>query len=427
LTDEIEQGGAESADSLDDVRVETSPAERDELTTRFEAQIAFDGLVEQERHAEALVVGQRLVELTGAEFGDRSLEKASSLARLADAQREAGAHGAAEQSYLEAIEIFREADGVFSPTVVAPLVGLGASYHDAGNYLNALTVFSEARSVNRRVAGLLNEQQIPILDWMTETLYSMNRVADADEHQLEALQIVERNHGNSSPEILDALYKNAFWLRRNGRYNEERDMYVRAMDIVRAHDGRESVAMVKPLRETGNSFRMQRIGEGQGLSALTRALTILEGQTPPDPLALAEVLRDIGDWHVAFSKVGADGAEYRRAWQLLGEVADGATLRRRWFSGPEYVLREPVSQRGLSDDPEALSGYVLVQFDLDEAGRTSNVRVLRSEPVGLKDEAVTRSIARSRFRPQMQDGEIVRGDGLALQFTYRYSPDEQAD
>jgi TonB family protein len=138
-------------------------------------------------------------------------------------------------------------------------------------------------------------------------------------------------------------------------------------------------------------------------------------------------LRDIGDWEVAFTKVDYDGAEYRRAWQLLGGVPDGDALRQEWFTGPNYVLREPISLRGISQEPKAPSGHVLVRFDLDSSGRSLNETIVESDPPGLKDEAVLRHVRRSRFRPQMMDGQIVPRKGLALQFTYRYTADALAD
>ena len=66
---------------------------------------------------------------------------------------------------------------------------------------------------------------------------------------------------------------------------------------------------------------------------------------------------------------------------------------------------------------------MLVKFDLDKAGHSGNVAVVESDPPGLKDEAVLRHIRRSRFRPQMANGELVPREALALQFNYRYTPD----
>ena len=100
------------------------------------------------------------------------------------------------------------------------------------------------------------------------------------------------------------------------------------------------------------------------------------------------VLRDIGDWEVAFSKVEYAGADYKRAWQYLGEVPEGVELRKQWFTATIYVLSEPISLLGLSQEPNAPSGHVLVKFDLDKYGHTSNPTIIESAPAGLKDEAV---------------------------------------
>jgi TonB family protein len=79
--------------------------------------------------------------------------------------------------------------------------------------------------------------------------------------------------------------------------------------------------------------------------------------------------------------------------------------------------------RGLSEEQNAPRGHVLVSFDLDIMGQSGNVTVVESEPTGLKDEAVLRHIRRSRFRPQMANGDLVHAEALALQFNFRYALD----
>jgi TonB family protein len=396
---------------------------REALVSRIEANLAFSQLVSDQKYKDALPIGEQMLKLTQQEFGRNSVEMAKAYTDVGDAQRLAKEHDAAEKSFLAAIDIYRSVDGALSALVIAPLTGLGDNYHDAGNDLKAVSAYGEARTLNRRTYGLLNEGQIPLIDRMTQSLLSMNQATQADQQQLEALRLVERNRAPESPEALDALYKYAAWLRDSGRYQEERDQYARAQRTIRDAYGKEDVRQVRALVAIGNSFRAQRIPDGQGASSLHDALTLLLAQPQRDPLAIAEVLRDLGDWETAFSKVDYNGAEYRRAWQLLGEVPNGAELRTAWFKGPIYVLREPISPRGVSQDPEAPMGHVLLRFDLDAAGHSTNAVIAESDPPGLKDEAVLRHVRRSRFRPQIVDGEIVPATGLALMFNYRYSPD----
>jgi TonB family protein len=370
---------------------------------------------------------QKLVTRAEEQFGKRSRQAAEAYMDLAEAQRRAGDHAAAEKTYLAAIEVYHALDGPFTPLAIEPLTALGDNYRENNDYMRAVTAYTEARDVDRRVYGLLSEDQIPLLDRITDVMLELNKPADAEEAQLDALRIVERSHPPESDEALAALYKYAGWLREQGRFQEERDQYMRALRTVHDHYGKDDAHEVPALLGIGNSFRVQRIPEPQGAGSLHDALQILTMHGSNDKLALAETLRDIGDWEVAFSKVEYDGSEYRRSWQYLGEMADGDKYRKQWYSGPNYVLREPVSLAGLSQEPSAPAGHVIVKFDLDKTGHASNISIVESDPPGFKDEAVIRHIRRSRFRPQMVDGVAVARDSLALQFNYRYSRNAISD
>jgi len=386
-----------------------------------------EALVEDEDPKKAVASAQELVKSTEQQFGKSTRQSAEAYSDLAQAQRRAADLEGAAKSYLAAIEAYRGYDGPFSPLAIPVLIELGDNYRDTNDLLNAVSAYGEARTINRRTYGLLNEEQIPILERTADVMREMNQPAQADEQQLDALRIVERNHPPESDEALAGIYKYAAWLRETSRYAEERDQYNRALHVIRDFYGKDDVRQARPLLGIGNSFRVQRIPEGTGAGALRDALTLLLAQSDPDERLVAEALRDIGDWEVAFTKVDYDGAEYRRAWQLLGGLPDGVQLRQEWFSGPNYVLREPISLRGISQEPKAPSGHVLVRFDLDKFGHSENETIVESDPPGLKDEAVLRHVRRSRFRPQMIDGQLVKRPGLALQFTYRYTPDALAE
>jgi len=394
-----------------------------DLVARLEAEFMLRDLVNEGRYAEAVPLAERLVELTEEELGV-GLEFGVALSNLAILQRRAELYDLSEENFLRAIDVIRETNGTYTDAVINPLVGLGVNYQARGAYLEAVTIFEEARTVSRRVHGLLNEQQIDILDHLSNTRVEMEEYGEADQHQLTALHLRERIYGAESMEILPAIYKFARWLRTAYRYDEERNQYSRAIGIIREHEGEMGASMVRALRETGNSFRVQKFPEGRGISALRRALEISLAQPEPDKRMVAEILIDIGDWAVAFSKVGPTGDEYLQAWQLLGELESGAALRTAWFGEPRYVLRENPSNRGISpaSEPGALPGHVLITFDVTELGRTTNVTVIESVPPGLKDDSTARAINRSRFRPRIVDGAFVRVRGQARNFTFHYLP-----
>jgi len=411
----------------DEVDTETADAaEPPAPVTRLETLLEVNRLADAGRHDDAQPLLEQLLRLTEQEFGPTSREAAQAYELAGRIEREADDHQRAEEYFLKAVDIVRSLDGTYTELAIEPLLGLGDNYHEAGQYVNAITAYNEARTVSRRVHGLLNEGQVPILDRLTESFRALDQYAEADEQQQTILQLAERNHPRGSPEHLEAIYGYGLWLRDSGRYHDERARYAQAMRLIRDVHGKESVLLVRPLREIGNSYRAQRLPDNQGISSLRSALELLDAQGGEYPLLRAEVLRDIADWDIAFSKVDPDIERYVLAWQLLGELEDGDALRREWFEPLQSVFDEPISQRGLSRAPEARPGHVIVAFDVDRFGRASDVRVVQSEPAGFKDDAVVRAVRRWRFRPLVRDGEVVARDDVALRVNFRYLPDELA-
>jgi TonB family protein len=261
---------------------------------------------------------------------------------------------------------------------------------------------------------------------MSRSLLDLNQLSEAEAQQVEALRLVQRAHPPGSDEVLEAIYKYAEWLGDRLYFQLQRDQYARALRLIRQTYGEDDVRQARPLLGIGNTYREERNPASMGISALEEALKLLQAQPERDPVATAMALRDIGDWAVAFGKTGYSGTEYQRAWQMLGSAPNGDELRRQWFTGANYVLYEPISPRGLSNDPDALGGHVTVTFDIDKAGNTDNVTLVESDPPGLKDEAVLRHIRRSRFRPVIDNGAVVVGKGLAIQVKFRYLPETAA-
>jgi hypothetical protein len=419
------ESGKAAADDASGTDSQTNTAAQAPPATRLEAEIEFKHLLAEGKYADAAKVGATMLALTEKEYGKKSAEAAAAHAALADAQSRAGDYSAAEQSYLTAVGIYRDVDGLYNKKIIEPLIGLGDNYQRNKQYRDAITAYRQARGVSRREYGLLNAGQVGILDRMTESYSSLNDFENADKQQAAELEIAQRSHKDYEPETLQAMYKYALWLRKTRRFDAEREQYARAERIIRDHFGKESLKLVEPLRRTGESYRVQLNPENAGINALHDALSILQSHPDAPQLRTAEVFRDIGDWQTAFGRGELDNSAYRQAWSLLGGVKGGDALRRQWFSGANYVLRAPIDRRDFSADPDALTGHATIKFDLDRNGRPQNVAVFRSDPPGMEDEVFLRHVEMSRFRPQMMNGAVVPGKRLGLGFTFRYKPDEE--
>lgn len=397
-------------------------AEAAAAVTRFELALEVDELAESEDFAAAAARLDELLALTEEEFGPESEMLAETYTQAASIRSGNGDYQRAEEDALEAIEIYRRALGTYVREMIDPYLVLGDAYHASGDYASALSAYDEARTVSRRVDGLLNTGQIEIIDRMTESAKRLNQLEEADSLQVEALTVVERANEPDSPETIDAVFKYALWLRDNNLFRREREQYARVDRLIRKKYGDESPLLVRGLRERANSFRIQGIEDSLGLSGIRDALEILE--LHPDTLMAAETLRDLGDWEVAFSRVGTSGENYLRSWELLGELENGGKLRREWYDQTHRVLLSPLSQRGLSSDPSAPNGHVVVHFTVDTQGRTRDVTIVESDPPGLKDEAVLRMFRTSRFRPRIVDGALTPAR-RAYDIQFKYAPPEE--
>ncbi len=402
------------ADPVDEV-----PAAAPLPANRFEAEILMQELIEAEDFAAAAALADHLLDLTAEEFGADSEIFADTLIQVAAAQSRNGDYDLAEENALLAIESLRDAAGIYAPALVDPYLVLGDNYYASGDAVSAMSAYNEARTISRRVYGLLNEGQIDIIDRLSEVAEESNQFAEAQALQLQALTLIERSYELHSHEVLAALYKYARWLREKSLFTDEREQYRRAERIIRDNYGEQSLELVELLRLRANSFRTQGAEESAGISGLRDALEIVS--LHDDPLARAEVLRDLGDWEVAFSRLGSDGASYLEAWDLLGSVEDGAALRLQWFEETTIVFTAPFSRRGLSTNPQDPWGNVVLRFIVDTSGRTSDVEVIESDPPGLKDEAFARQFRQSRFRPLVRDGELLPVR-RAFDIKFQYEP-----
>jgi tetratricopeptide (TPR) repeat protein len=373
----------------------------------FETRIVIEELLEAGDVEGALALANRLLELAGDEFGADSAQVADAHLLIAGVHNANGDYTAAETSILAAIDVYEGLDGPVSARLIDPFLDLGANYEEAGDYQGAISAYSEARTIGRRNYGLLNEQQLAIIDDMTEAAVRLGQFEEARNLQLEALTLVERSFDESSVEAIDARFKFAAWLREHRQYEEERRLYFEIQRIAEREHDENSLLTVRALMERAASYREEDNGDGLGVSGLRDALEILEAMPEPPPLLLAEVHVAIADWNVEFDRAGTTATDYIEAWRLLGRVENGDQIRREWFEELTEVEMNPVSRRGLSGDPDAPQGYVEIRFTVDVAGRTRDLEITGSHPPGFKDAAFMRQYREARFRPRIENGELV--------------------
>jgi tetratricopeptide (TPR) repeat protein len=353
----------------------------------LETQAVMEGLAESGDFEAALALSDHLLDLAAEQFGEDSRGVAEAHLLIANLRRQNDQFNMAEIEILRAIEIYEDITGPLSPELIDPYLKLGDNYGEGGDYTGALAAYGEARNIGRRHYGLLNEDQIAIIDDMSEAAEELGQVEEAAQLQLEALVIVERNHTEASVEAIDAKYRYATWLREHGRHEDALHMYYQIESVIKDHFDSDPLMTVRLLRERSRSLQVPAGDAAAGMprSSLADALEILEGMPDPPPLIMAEVLVEMGDWQVKYARSRVPSSYYIRAWTLLGQVENGDELRRQWFDELVAIELPRISQRGLTDDPDAPAGHVIVYFTVDTSGHTQNIEITDSEPPGLKD------------------------------------------
>lgn len=388
----------------------------------FETRIVMEDLLGAGDYEAALALADRLLDLATREFGAESAQLAQAHLLIARIQNARGEYTPAETSILAAIEVYENVAGPLSAVLIGPFLELGDNYKDAGDYQGAISSYSEARTIGRRNYGLLNEEQIAIIDSMTDAAVRLGQLDEARNLQVEALTLIERNHDETSLEAIEARFKLAAWFRRQRLYDDERRLYFEIQRIVdREHDG-NPILTARALRQRAESYREEDNGDTLGLSGIRDAIELLEAMPEPPPLLLAQLYLEAGDWSVEFSRSGASSGDYLEAWRLLGRVANSETLRSEWFDELTVVEMNPVSRRGLSADPDAPIGYVEIYFTVDPEGRTRDLEITDSYPPGFKNEAFLRQYRDARFRPRVENGELVPVR-RARRNEFRYDPE----
>ena len=145
-----------------------------------------------------------------------------------------------------------------------------------------------------------------------------------------------------------------------GLYQLERDQYDAAIRIITDHYGKNDLRLVTPLLGDRQQLPPPTdLPDGKGIGSLQDALAILVAQPNRGPARD----RDRAARHRRLAdRVQSEAATTAPSTDAPGSCSatceSGEELRREWFAGPVFVLREPIDLRGLSEDPNAPRGHV---------------------------------------------------------------------
>jgi hypothetical protein len=168
----------------------------------------------------------------------------------------------------------------------------------------------------------------------------------------------------------------------------------------------------------------------RGKTAMDRIVAIhaVNAQLPPEAYALALV--HLGDWFLLFNKWNSAEDTYSQAYNVLVDKGLPREEIDSFFAQPRSL--PAIGLSGSDPYPEDEQGaqehrlteehpYVLVSFDVSKSGRARNIRIIESNPpdsISLQRKA-RRSIAASKFRPRLENGEPVDTTDMQLRYIFK--------
>ena len=357
------------------------------------------------------------------------------LTLLADAQYHAGLYSPAIQNYEMAIETIESARDRLDPGLVTPFLGLSRCLTAAGQYGKAIHNYRHTVHIHQVNNGLYGVQTAELIAELSETYYASNDFDQANAMQDRYVAIIHRKFPGDNLARLPSMYSRADMLSRTGHYLLSYKGYRRIIALVESAEGTGSLQLVPTLIASANLLASSPIVDGEdgtekAIRYLRRAVAISDSSDRATDLDKANVHITMGDFlSQSTANRRAVVRSYKRGWQYLDNNPGLHTYRDETFNNAVRLKSlpgsAPATMREIlekaSDSTQDTNGHIAIAYDVDEWGRSDNVRVIESAPQGLHDHMVKKYVESFAFRPRFEQGEPVPSlnHSFELRFSFR--------
>ena len=424
------------------------PASGPPQDERARANAEFRRLFDAGEYAAAVEQGRRVVELTGPPGSGQDEELQVALMNLALAQQRAGDYVAAEAGFQRVIDLIEASGRMTSPRLARAYAGLGVTYHAARRYDLAAASLERAVALNRRAEGLFNEDQLPLLEKLADSLTEIGRVEDALLAYRYSLRVVGRHEGERSLAFARQLESIGRWYTRVRSFEAARVTLRAAADLAESIAGPAGTALVGPLTGIADNARrwltdpiIRELGSAddqrssmfhdpvmpappglspstiaaEGLKALERAAAIVDAHPDASPALVAGVHSQLGDWHTARQSPERARPSYLRAWQAAGAAPDGARLQQSLFGAPQLIRYVPPDNwdRYARRPPEEIERLdVELELTVTADGGIRDARAVANGGDERLTNQALRAAETARYRPRLVDGQPADTPGV---------------
>ena len=360
--------------------------------------------------------------------------------------------------YLRAVEAARHR---YHPDLVQPLLLLGDARFGQGNYPAALESYSQAVQVSRVSDGLFTPNQVEAVYKQSEALQRLGDGEAATRREEYAYEVLARAYGTEDEAMLPGVFRLARWYKDAYNIFAARALYQQALKIYGANGKAGTPRAIPALQGLAETYRMERfppfyVDDRESPSllanrpggrfanydvplqinsfpvaerALQEVIRIRQQDVSTGPTPVSEAILDLADWHLMWEHFRKAHTLYEHVYLRFEKVGsvDAATYFAEpvllHFAAPKDPRPPPAGER-----EEQTAGFVEVQFQVSANGSVRNMEVVASEPDGLMDFPVRRSLRSARYRPAMVDGKAAPFEGEVYRHEFNYFPrSEKAD
>ncbi len=340
----------------------------------------------------------------------------------------------------------------YDESLVVPLTLLGDAQAGDGDYDGALDSYGRAVHVNRVNDGLISPKQVDIVYREAAVYKKIGNYQQTNNREEYAYHVLNKAYGAFDEKLLPGVYHLAAWYKESYNIYQARLLYQRAIQILEFNDRGGTHEAIPALAGIASTYRLERfppfltatlndrsyISSGSddpisinnfpaGERALQHIVSILRANPDEDPVVVAEAVLELADWYLLWDRTDRAFPLYEHAYTLLAEVENVDV--EGYFSEPKLLYypfprdprAPPLRVRG-----EKQTGFVEVGYEIGVNGHVRSLKTVASEPKGLMDFRVRKSIRFARYRPVVLAGTPAIVERYVYRHEFSYFPRRSA-
>ncbi len=358
--------------------------------------------------------------------------------------------------------------GPYSPELAPVLQDLGAALFLDGQYPDAIAAYRRAVHLLRVNEGLNTPSQAGMVGQMIEAYVRIGDYVSADDQQRYLFRIRKQHHAPDAPELLEAVDQLAHWHRsaylsqfdrlRYPRIVELFDLYEEMLGSVDEQRGDLSRAKLPYLEGKLRTAYLLSVYPGEkeyqppradirqrdntdasdvtrlrfagfrndnfrrGLAAISKMHDILAADPNTTRQELADVLVMRGDWYQWHRGYVRAAEFYENAWRVVEGDPDAENWRLANFDNPRELPAGRVFQPGRIPVRLYNGTDVHVRFAVSRLGVAQDIEVLAPDRTDNQSAVIRgyKYLRSMRFRPRLEDGEVVATDSVERIYNLLY-------